>query len=214
MKRAQDRAGGSDLDVRDEQPQVPMPVERLAPQDRHRQFSWRVPAALFVAVALLALAGRAADWYGAYTRVVPVAPTPIAWVNAIVPPEPGPTGAAVTPRELPAVTAEAVVDSFFWTAGEPNHFTLRVTNTSPAPIPLTPCPTYSMFVIGTPANLATVRALNCADIGATFAPGETLALDMVYTPSATDPRGFQSVEWLALSGFRATARLLSIEIEQ
>jgi hypothetical protein len=210
VKRAQDRAGGSALDVRDATPQGPMPVERLTPQDRHRQFSWRVPAALFVAVALLALAGRAADWYGAYTRVVPVAPTPIAWVNAII--SAGPS--AVSPNKLPAVTAEAIVDSLFWTGGSPNHFTLRVTNTSSAPIPLTPCPTYAMFVVGTPAALATVRALNCADIGATFAPGETLALDMVYTPSATDPRGFQSVEWLALSGFSATARLTSIEIER
>ena len=192
-----------------------MAVERLTPQDRHRQFSWRVPAALFLAVALLALAGRAADWYGTFTRVVPVSPTPIAWVNAIVSPGPSaPNRAAAGASNLPTVTAEAIVDSFFWTAGSPNHFTLRMTNTSSAPIPLTPCPTYSMFVIGTPANLATVRALNCADIGATFAPGETLALDMVYTPSATDPRGFQSLEWLALSGFRATARLTSIEIER
>jgi hypothetical protein len=212
VKRGQDRAGGSALNVRDEQPQGPMVVERLTPQDRHRQFSWRVPAALFVAVALLALAGRAADWYEAYTRVIPVAPTPIAWVNAIV--SPGPSGEAVAPSNLPAITAEANVDSFFWTAGAPNHFTLRVTNTSSAPIPLTPCPTYAMFVVGTPANLATVRALNCADIGATFAPGETLALDMIYTPAATDPRGFQSVEWQAVSGFRATARLTSIEIER
>ena len=218
MKRGQDRAGGSALDVRDEQPQGPMAVERLRPQDRHRQFSWRVPAALFLAVALLALAGRTADWYGTFTRVVPVAPTPIAWVNAIVSPGPtgptGPAGATVTSGDLPAITAEAIVDSFFWTAGSPNHFTLRMTNTSSAPIPLTPCPTYAMFVVGTPADLATVRALNCADIGPTFAPGETLALDMVYTPSATDPRGFQSLEWLALSGFRATARLTSIEIER
>ncbi len=218
VKRGQDRAGGSDLDVRDEQAEGPMAVERITPRDRHRQFSWRVPAALFAAVALLALAGRAADWYGAYTSVSPVIPTPITWVDAIVPTGASgpsePTGAAATPGTLPAVAAEAIVDSFFWTAGAPNHFSLRLTNTSSIPVALTPCPTYVMFVVGTPADLATIRFLNCADMGATFAPGETLVLDMAYTPSATDPTGFQSLEWQALSGFRATARVASIEIER
>jgi hypothetical protein len=71
-----------------------------------------------------------------------------------------------------------------------------------------------MYVLGTPANLATVRAMNCADMGSTFQPGETLTLDMVYTPTATDPLGFESLVWRSSSGFRATAQVASIEIQE
>jgi hypothetical protein len=70
-----------------------------------------------------------------------------------------------------------------------------------------------MYVVGTPANLATIRAMNCADMGYDFTPGETILLDMAYTPSATDPLGFQTIEWEAISGFQATAQMASIDIE-
>jgi hypothetical protein len=56
--------------------------------------------------------------------------------------------------------------------------------------------------------------MNCAEMGSTFGPGETLTMDMVYTPSATDPVGFHIIEWRAVSGFRATAQTTSVEIEQ
>jgi hypothetical protein len=36
---------------------------------------------------------------------------------------------------------------------------------------------------------------------------------MAYTPSATDPLGFQTIEWEAISGFQATAQMASIDIE-
>ena len=208
MKQGADWGESSNLNVRDEEPQGPIEVGPLTPQDRHRQFGWRVPVGLFVAIALLALAGHALDLYETSTRVVPPAPTPIAWVNAIV----SPSGAGS--NSIPSVAAEAITHSVFWTAGEPNHFTVQLTNTTSAAIPLTPCPTYSMYVLGTPANLATVRAMNCADMGSIFQPGETLTLDMVYTPTATDPLGFESLVWRSSSGFLATAQVASIEIQE
>ena len=221
MKRGTDWGDNSDLNARDEEPQGPLAVERLTPQDRRRQFGWRVPAGLLVTIALVALATRAVDWYETSTQIVPAAPTPISWVNAIVSPATGsaelatqaPSGQTAQPSQIQSVTAEVITYKLFWTAGEPNHFTVQVTNTTSEPIPLTPCPTYSMYVLGTPANLATVRAMNCAEMGLTFEPGETMALDMIYTPSSTDPLGLQTIEWEAVSGFRATAQMKSIEIE-
>jgi hypothetical protein len=35
---------------------------------------------------------------------------------------------------------------------------------------------------------------------------------MVYMPSGTDPRGFQTIAWEAISGFAGTALLTSIDI--
>jgi hypothetical protein len=35
---------------------------------------------------------------------------------------------------------------------------------------------------------------------------------MVYPPSRTDPRGFQTITWEAISGFAATAQMTSIDI--
>jgi hypothetical protein len=218
VKGGTDWGIGSDIDVRDEESRGPLATEPVRPQDRHRQFGWRVPVGLLVMIALLALAGHAQDLHQTSTHFVAPTPSPIPWVNAVV--SPAPAGSAETglasgsPSSLPAVAAQAIIDSFFWTAGKPNHFTIQVTNTSSAAIPLMPCPTYAMFISGTPANLATIRAMNCAEMGSTFAPGETLALDMFYTPSATDPLGFHIIEWQAISGFRATAQTTSVEIER
>jgi hypothetical protein len=218
VKRGTDWGIGSDIDVRDEESRGPLATEPVKPQDRHRQFGWRVPVGLFVMIALLALAGRSQELHQTSTHFVAPTPTPISWVNAVVPPAPAgsdETGlASASPDSLPVVAAQAIIDRFFWTVGKPNHFTIQVTNTSSAAIPLTPCPTYAMFISGTPANLATIRAMNCAEMGSTFGPGETLTMDMVYTPSATDPVGFHIIEWRAVSGFRATAQTTSVEIEQ
>jgi hypothetical protein len=69
-----------------------------------------------------------------------------------------------------------------------------------------------MYVLGAPAIAAVVRTMNCVDMGVYFAPGQVISLDMVYTPPATDPRGFQTIEWEVISGFQATALLASIDI--
>ncbi|HEX7543775.1 MAG TPA: hypothetical protein VF361_03145 [Candidatus Limnocylindrales bacterium] len=220
MKRGTDRGDSSALNARDEEPQGPLAIERLTSQGRHRQFGWRFPVGLFVTIALVALAGRAVAWRETSTEVVPAGPTPISWVNAIVPSEDRPVGLttyaaggqSVVPIVLQSVAVEAIPDSLFWTAEQPNHFTVRVTNTTSQPILLTPCPTYRMYVLGTSASLATVRTINCADIGSTFGPGQVISLDMVYMPSGTDPRGFQTITWEAISGFAGTALLTSIDI--
>jgi hypothetical protein len=204
-----DRDAFDDLDLRDEAAQGPLDVERLAPAGRRRRLGWQAPAVLFVAIALAAGVGRAQTWHETSSPVPPALPTPIPWVDAIVPQE----SVTPSPAVAPSVSAEAITDSIFWTVGKPNHFTVRVTNTTSQPIPLSPCPTYRMYVVGTPANLATIRAMNCADMGYDFTPGETILLDMAYTPSATDPLGFQTIEWEAISGFQATAQMASIDIE-
>jgi hypothetical protein len=208
------------LNARDEKLQGPLAIERLTPQGRHRQFGWRFRVGLFVAIALVALAGRAVAWRETSTEVAPAGPTPISWVNAIVPPEDRPVGLttyaaggrSVVPIVLQSVAVEAIPDSLFWIVGQPNHFTVRATNTTSQPIRLTPCPMYRMYVLGTSASLATVRTMNCADIGSTFGPGQVVSLDMVYMPSGTDPRGFQTIAWEAISGFAGTALLTSIDI--
>ena len=220
MKRDTDRGDSSELNARDEEPQGPLAIERLTPQARHRQFGWRFPVGLFVAIALVALAGRAVAWRETSTEVAPAGPTPISWVNATVSSEDRPVGLttyaaggrSVVPIVLQSVAVEAIPDSLFWIVGQPNHFTVRATNTTSQPIRLTPCPMCRMYVLGTSASLATVRTMNCADIGSTFGPGQVVSLDMVYMPSGTDPRGFQTIAWEAISGFAGTALLTSIDI--
>ena len=220
MKRDTDRGDSSELNARDEEPQGPLAIGRLTPQARHRQFGWRFPVGLFVAVALVALAGRAVAWRETSTEVAPAGPTPISWVNATVSSEDRPVGLttyaaggrSVVPIVLQSVAVEAIPDSLFWIVGQPNHFTVRATNTTSQPIRLTPCPMCRMYVLGTSASLATVRTMNCADIGSTFGPGQVVSLDMVYMPSGTDPRGFQTIAWEAISGFAGTALLTSIDI--
>ena len=220
MKRDTDRGDSSELNARDEEPQGPLAIERLTPEGRHRQFGWRFPVGLFVAIALVALAGRAVAWRETSTEVAPAGPTPISWVNATVSSEDRPVGLttyaaggrSVVPIVLQSVAVEAIPDSLFWIVGQPNHFTVRATNTTSQPIRLTPCPMCRMYVLGTSASLATVRTMNCADIGSTFGPGQVVSLDMVYMPSGTDPRGFQTIAWEAISGFAGTALLTSIDI--
>ena len=220
MKRGTDRGDSSELNARDEEPQGPLAIERLTPEGRHRQFGWRFPVGLFVAIALVALAGRAVAWRETSTEVAPAGPTPISWVNATVSSEDRPVGLttyaaggrSVVPIVLQSVAVEAIPDSLFWIVGQPNHFTVRATNTTSQPIRLTPCPMYRMYVLGTSASLATVRAMNCADMGSMFGPGQVVSLDMVYMPSGTDPRGFQTIAWEAISGFAGTALLTSIDI--
>lgn len=228
MKRGTERGSISDFDERDAAPQDQLPVERLSPLGRRRRIGLPVLAGIIFVIAIMALGGRAVSWYETVSEVTPAPATPISWVDTVVAPAasataasvatfpglptPSPSGPTAFPSLLPSVTADATSAGFLWTAGQPNHFTVNLTNTTSRTIRLSPCPTYRMYVLGTPAIAAVVRAMNCVDMGVDFAPGQVISLDMVYTPPATDPRGFQTIEWEAISGFQATALLASIDI--
>jgi len=228
VKRGTERSFNPDFDQRDAAPAEPLLVERLSPLDRRRSVGVPVLAGIIFVIALVALGGRAVSWYETVSEVTPAPATPISWVDTVVVPAgsataasvatlPGlptlsPSGPTAFPSLLPSVTADATSAGFLWTAGQPNHFTVNLTNTTSRTIRLSPCPTYRMYVLGTPAIAAVVRAMNCVDMGVYFAPGQVMSLDMVYTPPATDPRGFQTIEWEAISGFQATALLASIDI--
>ena len=137
VKRGTERDSISDLDERDAVPQGPLPVERLAPAGPRRRLGLPILVGLCIAVALVALAGRALDWYEASSRVTPAPPTPISWVDTIVTPAASssaassalataaPSGRTAVPSMLPAVTASAILTSFF--GGPASQFTSRST---------------------------------------------------------------------------------------
>jgi hypothetical protein len=122
-------------------------------------------------------------------------------------PSGSPTPAA-TPSH-PVTSLRASIDSIWatWYLGTENHFTLNLTNTSPVDVDMSPCPAYRMYITGTNRDAAPLRLLNCAALGATIQPGQTISLDMVYTPTVNDPRGPNQQlvwEWVSPNTIQAT----------
>lgn len=95
-----------------------------------------------------------------------------------------------------------------WYLGTENHFTVELTNTSAAPVLMSPCPVYRMYITGTDPTAATLRLLNCAAIGEILDPGQTVSMDMVYTPVSGDPRGPNQQlvwQWVSPDDIQATS---------
>lgn len=118
------------------------------------------------------------------------------------------TYAVITPSH-PVTSLRASIDPIWatWYLGTENHFTLNLTNTSPVDVDMSPCPAYRMYITGTNRDAAPLRLLNCAAIGDTIQPGQTVSLDMVYTPTVNDPRGPNQQlvwEWVSPNTIQAT----------
>jgi hypothetical protein len=118
------------------------------------------------------------------------------------------TYAVITPS-IPVTSMRASIDpiSGYWYLGTENHFTLNLINTSPVNVDMSPCPAYRMYITGTDRNAAPLRLLNCAAIGPTIQPRQTVLLDMVYTPTVNDPLGPDQQlvwEWVSPNTIQAT----------
>jgi hypothetical protein len=110
------------------------------------------------------------------------------------------TAAEVTTGQVISIRASIDPVSQAWYLGTENHFTLELTNTSPATVYLSPCPVYRMYITGTDPTAAQLRLLNCAAIGGELQPGQTISLDMVYVPTTSDPLGpNQQLVWQCVS---------------
>jgi hypothetical protein len=221
MKRGMDR-GFEEEDVRrDPAPQGPLRVEPLGSQDPRRKFVVPLVVAFIVLVAVGATIGRFLPIF-IHEAGTPAPPTPVSWVDTTVAPTveasptatpsgpaPSTTPSETTPTPSPTrplnLKATATPGSFYWNRGLPNHFTVELTNTTGGIVTMSPCPTYRMYVQGSDPALAPIRVLNCAGIGEQLLPGQAVSLDMVYTISASDPPGYQTIQWEAVSRFQAIA---------
>jgi len=122
---------------------------------------------------------------------------------------PATTAVITSAPSRPVQSIRASIEPVFdiWYVGTENHFTVELTNTSAGPVYMSPCPVYRMYVTGTDPAAATLRLLNCAAIGETLEPGRSVFLDMVYTPTAADPRGPNQQlvwQWVSPDNIQAT----------
>ena len=199
MKRRLDRGFDPDKETRDRQPTEPVRVEPLDASSRRPSYTLPVIlAALFV----LALSAATLTHFGVLSSsptpepTLPK-PTPIAWVDATVAPaSPSDAGAASSSPEAPLLLRASLrTDANLWSRGTPSHFTLDLTNPTATFIPMSPCPTYLMYLTGIDNSTAPLRQLNCAAIGPMLLPNQTISLDMVYTPAMDDPLTGERLIW-------------------
>jgi hypothetical protein len=219
VKRWLDRGFDPEAEAKDLEPTDPVRVERIE-QMRNRR-SYGLPI-LIGGLAALALGAALLGHFGAFSSAPAPEPstplaTPIAWVDATAAPTPSasPTAEAsagetssneATSASSPSgpttplvVRALLSTDSNLWHRGEANHFTVQLTNATAAAIPLSPCPAYRMYLTGLDSGTAPIRLLNCNALGWEFLPGETLLMDMVYTPALDDPIDAGQLVWQWMS---------------
>ena len=209
MKRWLDRGFDPEADTRGHEPIEPVRVERIA-KTRDRQ-SYGLPI-LIGGLASLTLGAALLGHFGVFSSSptpepsLPVA-TPIAWVDVTAAPTPSaaPTDEASTaappsgPAAPLALRASISTDGNLWHRGEANHFTMQLTNFTAAAIPLSPCPTYRMYLTGIDSGTAPIRLLNCNALGLELLPGESISMDMVYTPALDDPIDAGQLVWQLMS---------------
>lgn len=210
MKRWLDRGFDPDKETLDRAPMEPVRVEPL--EAASRRTSYMLPAVL-AALFVLALGAAMLTHFGVFSSgptpepTLP-APTPIAWVDTTAAPateEPsglpsdgpvwGGPGGSSSPEAPILLRASLRTDANLWSRGTPSHFTLDLTNTTATFIPMSPCPTYRMYLTGIDNSTAPLRLLNCAAIGPMLLPNQTISLDMVYTPGTDDPLTGERLVW-------------------
>jgi hypothetical protein len=199
VKRWLDRGFDPDKEMLAKEPIEPVRVERLDASSRRP--SYALPAIL-AALFVLALGAATLTHFGVFsssptpTPTLP-RPTPIAWVDTTVAPaSPSDTGVASSSPEAPILLrASLSTDANLWSRGRPSHFTLDLTNPTATLIPMSPCPTYRMYLTGIDNSTAPLRQLNCAAIGPMLLPNQTISLDMVYTPAMDDPLTGETLVW-------------------
>ena len=199
MKRWLERGFDPDKETLDKGPIEPVRVEPLEASSRRPSYALPVIlAALFV----LALGAATLTHFGVFSSSptpVPTLPkpTPIAWVDVTVAPaSPSDAGVASSSPEAPLLLRASLrTDANLWSRGTPSHFTLDLTNPTATFIPMSPCPTYRMYLTGIDNSTAPLRQLNCAAIGPMLPPYQTISLDMVYTPAMDDPLTGERLVW-------------------
>jgi hypothetical protein len=204
VKRWRERDYDPDRDARDEAPHGPLPVEPIATRGNRARYGLPVLIVAFVIVAwLVAMISHYVAFFSEPPETPPP-PTAITWVDTTVAPGALPSltpavslgpGQATPSPPVQSIRAVIQPSSYYWSRGTPNHFALELTNTSPVRIPMKPCPAYRMYLAGTDASAAPLRLLNCAAIGPTLEVGQSISLDMVYTPTTSDPLGSQTLGW-------------------
>ena len=210
MKRWLDRGFDPDKEMLDKGQMEPVRVEPLKAASRGPSYALPV---LLAALFVLALGAATLTHFGAFSSSPTpgptlATPTPIAWIDTTAAPatdEPsgfpssGPVwglGAASSSPEAPILLRASLrTDANLWSRGTPSHFTLDLTNPTPTLIPMSPCPTYRMYLTGIDNSTAPLRLLNCAAIGPMLLPGQTISLDMVYTPRMDDPLTGERLVW-------------------
>ena len=209
MKRRLDRGFDPDADSRDHGPIEPVRVERIA-KTRDRQ-SYGLPV-LIGSLAALTLGAALLGHFGVFSSSPTPEPslpaaTPIAWVDVTAAPtaSAAPTDATSTsaapsgPAAPVPLRALLSTDSNLWHRGEANHFTVQLTNATAAAIPLSPCPAYRMYLTGIDSGTAPIRLLNCNALGWELLAGESISMDMVYTPALDDPIDAGQLVWQWMS---------------
>jgi hypothetical protein len=224
VKRRLDRGFDPETEAKGHEPIEPVRVERI--EQTRDQRSYGLPI-LIGGLAAIALGAALLGHIGAFSSAPAPEPsmppaTPIAWVDATASPTPSasPTDEAsateatsasspsspTTPLVLRAVLS---TDSNLWHRGEANHFTVQLTNATATAIPLSPCPVYRMYLTGLDSGTAPIRLLNCNALGWELLPGETISMDMVYTPALDDPidAGQLVWQWMSPDSVQAIATL-------
>jgi hypothetical protein len=199
VKRWLDRGFDPDKEMLDKGPIEPVRVEPLEASSERP--SYPLPA-LLAALFVLALGAATLTHFGVFSSsptpepTLPK-PTPIAWVDTTAaPPSPLESGAASSSPEPPILLRASLrTDANLWSRGTPSHFTLDLTNPTASLIPMSPCPTYRMYLTGIDNSTAPLRLLNCAAIGPMLLPDQTISLDMVYTPAMDDPLTGERLVW-------------------
>ncbi len=205
MKRWRERGYDPDQDDRDETAHGPLRVEPIDQRSASARYGLPAAAAAFVLVALLvAMVGPYVTYFMG-PAATPALPTPIAWVNttasptAATDPTPDPLPVPGQPTPTPvrriSIAATIQVTNYYWPRGTANHFTVQLTNRTPGAISLNPCPAYRMYTATANKFETALRLLNCAAIGQTLQSGQSVDLDMVYTPTVSDALGDQTLVW-------------------
>jgi hypothetical protein len=218
MKRWQDRNLDEGTTERDAPAQGPLSIEPLAPRGRRLRLALPAAVGAIVLITMLAFAGKYVSTLNSLNATPVASPTPISWIDATAEPTPSsaPTVAASSsPALVVSIHAEGTVVSWLWYRGQANHFTIDLLNDSGKPIPLDPCPTYRMYILGPGADQGPDRLLNCAAIGPELAAGQAVSLDMAFTIPHGEPSGIQEIEWTLVSppGYQAVVLLTGIYIE-
>jgi hypothetical protein len=200
VKRWLDRGFDPDKETRDTGPTEPVRVEPLE-AGRERPSYVLLPV-LLAALFVIALGAAMVSHFGVFSSSPTVeptlpTPTPIAWVDTTAGPTESarPDGASSNPQAPLLLRASIRTDGNLWSRGRPSHFTLDLTNPTATPVSRSPCPTYRMYLTGIDNSTAPVRLLNCAAIGPELPPGQTVSLDMVYTPATDDPLTGEKLVW-------------------
>ena len=210
MKRWLERGFDPDEDALDKGPVEPVRVEPLEAGGGQRSHTLPILLAAVVVLALgAALAGHLGVLSGSPTPEPTLAATAIAWVDTTAAPATaGPSGADVTgpasggtdtasagPLGPISLRASLSAITNLWHRGTPSHFTLDLTNPSASAVSMSPCPTYRMYLTGIDNSTAPLRLLNCPAIGPAIQPGQTILLDMIYTPAMDDPLTGEKLVW-------------------